>query len=226
MKHIGACIKGSSVQNITARYAFLLAGFIFPVYCLAVESPVLRGVVGVGGTTYVSLNDRDDPTTRSGWVKVGDAWRGWSVTDVSVSGDWVDVKHERGALRRLILASSRIAGPKEESPSGESLLAPADLDWAWIHSPENEMRDSIIELPADIAISWESMPESERTKIRNFYRRRGIDAGVEKKGNVIRVYHRRLTEPNARPNDPAQLKPIESLRPHPRKDVSPPAPKK
>ena len=170
--------------------------------------PQLSGLVQMDGSVYASLMSKTDPGARSGWIKVGGTWADMTLERVSMTEGTALLRSSSGESFIVRLSSTRTQ-PEARNAAREEKLVPLEaLDWAWIRSEANEMRDRIVEIPDDVALVWQSMPEAERIRIQNYYRLRGIDAGVERRGNIIHVRHQRIPDPHAPKPDSSQLKPV------------------
>lgn len=153
------------------RWAFPLA-LLCSVACAA--PPAVRGLFQMGGVGYASL--ADDNPRHSQWVAVGQTWGDYAVAAIEVDAQRVVLIRTGGSERTVVELAGASIKPATQ------LIELSALDWAWIRSAANPMRRYPIELPVDLPRQWAALPESERIRIRNYYRQHGYDLEVQQIG--------------------------------------------
>jgi len=125
----------------------------------------------------------------------------------------VKLADESGNITEAPIVSKPIHYLKESKLPTEKLMPLEQLDWAWINSDENEMRNAIVNLPPEIAIHWLQLDPDDRIKLQNYYRIRGFELGVvfSKNGKGIHVTHERIRDPNKLPPDNNSVAPSKRL---------------
>lgn len=140
---------------------------------------VLRGLVTLkeGSIAHLSAG-----SGQGQWCREGDTFEGWTLTSIQAGNSRVFLTTKDGSTRTIVLQSTSIAhgAPK---PANGQLLDPASLDWAWIRSDRNPMRDAPEPLPMSVIQTWAGLDEDLKTEFRNYYRAHGWElTGVEVRG--------------------------------------------
>lgn len=152
-----------------AWYLWLLGGLL--TLPLAAEEPsplpVLYGVMGREATKRAWLG----PTLgESRWHAEGARVGAYVLQTIAVEKGLVTVLGPDQAVVEITL--SGVGGQYQLGPI---LIAAEDLDWAWIRSDENPMRDKPETLSDGMITDWVQGNPSSRVAIRNHYRRMGWD---------------------------------------------------
>jgi hypothetical protein len=158
--------------------------------------PNVEGVMRMGATPYAFLSLPGPERWESGWLRPGQWWEGFMLVDISATSTRVTVQDTSGQQLELgfYRAIKPVATPAPVPPV-VGLVPLADLDWDWIRSEANGMRDQVTKLPLAVAMLWPTLDEQVRVRITNHYRVRGIDLRVEHGDGYIGVTHGRLRDP-------------------------------
>jgi hypothetical protein len=130
--------------------------------------PALHGIVLIGSVAYAAV---EYPSGRSAWYVVGDRVQEFTVKAIHNSSVvLIEVKS------RSELSIPLVGLPIPEASSKATEIIPeADLDWKWIRSEKNFMRDKPESPPYSAIVEWQTASDAYKVALRNFYRKHGWD---------------------------------------------------
>lgn len=189
----------------------------FPILSLsnlfADSAVIAKGAVAMNGKQYVILSVSGPPRRDSPWLTIGESWESHKIIGFAENLSSVKLADKSGHITNAPIVSKPIHYLKENSHPKEKLIPLEQLDWAWINSDENEMRNTIVNLPLEITILWLHLDPDDRIKLQNYYRLRGVELGVafNKNGKRIHVTQERIRDPNQLPSDKNSVAPPKRL---------------
>lgn len=150
-----------------------------------------HGAVVISDEVFVALAAADCAPK---WCRLGDNYQGLKF--VEISSDFSEIICLNNRNERLSLSLSR-AELVELRPASATapLIGLEQLDWKWIRSEANPMKNEAPDLPFEKAITWKDWPEQDRIILRNYYRKHGWDLVVEVSESRIKVERRPLYDP-------------------------------
>jgi hypothetical protein len=147
--------------------------FIFGFACSfgKADDLILHGIAVIGGEKIAYLSTRAAQGT---WLKQGDRLGGWRLVSIDQDSASAVVAGEDGSSETLRAEASLVPDSGVARPPGQKkVLAPESLDWHWIRSAKNPMRDAPEPLPTWVIRAWDTLTEDLRTDFRNYYRAHG-----------------------------------------------------
>lgn len=151
---------------------------------------------------------------RSKWCVPGDRIGGYELIKIDRVSEEVTLSNQNGETTRIRISTSTIGKVDITALKPvKALTALRDLDWKWIKSDANPMRQRPEPLPEWAVLAWETSGDDFRTDFLNFYRAHGWELSrVEgKPGGRVRMDFNPLQNPfEPRPaTHPAKLRPMQ-----------------
>jgi len=172
----------------------------------------LRGMMEVsqGGESITLIAISEDDTAVSDWLKAGSSWRQYKIVEASAKEGYAVISRS-GADQKITLEKQKVSEQKSsQHDSVEPKTEARSLDWRWIASDENPMKKRALDLPPEIVLKWSILSNSEKEKIRDYYRFHGFNLQVDVKPQTIHVDYSRIRNPSI-PIDRSKLIPAPKL---------------
>jgi hypothetical protein len=129
----------------------------------------LSGVVAMGAEKIASLEAKDGLRK---WCAVGDQIGGYRVTQIRAE----EVVLVDGAGKSVVVTlRAAVIGKMEAPASPKQLIPPEKLNWKWIKSDQNPMRQQPETIPEWAYANWEALDEDIKIDLKNYYRAHGWD---------------------------------------------------
>jgi hypothetical protein len=161
--------------------SFVLSATVsLPTALASSETPTLFGVIGDNENKRAWLGV---DIKNSRWHREGSLSGGYEIVEIQTQKGYVVVR--KPGQQNITIWLSGMGGPSEP----ESTLIPLEeLDWAWIKSDQNPMKNAPRPLPEWIVLSWKQMRERARIDIYNYYRVHGwnlVQVEVKEDGRIL-----------------------------------------
>lgn len=127
-----------------------------------------HGMLVEGQTVWTAI---EHPKGTSRWCAVGDRVGEYKVLDIRYAQAEVVLTNTR--TKEVVTIPVQGLPPQPESAKLGALIPVEQLDWAWIRSDQNFMRDKPESPPHSAIVAWQTASEDFKIGLRNFYRKHG-----------------------------------------------------
>ncbi|MBK8856747.1 MAG: hypothetical protein IPN11_03435 [Opitutaceae bacterium] len=147
----------------------LLCLYVFPINAVARDAEIQsHGIFMEGESIWTAI---EHPKGTSRWRVVGDSVGDYKVVEISYAKAQVVLAHHKTkeVITIPVLGLAPQAGPTAKS----SLIPVEQLNWAWIRSDANFMREKPESPPHSAIVEWQTASDEFKIALRNFYRQHG-----------------------------------------------------
>lgn len=139
--------------------------------CVAVDVATglqSHGIFMEGQTLWAAI---EHPKGTSRWCAVGDFAGDYKVMEISYAKAEVVLANSR--TKETVTIPVLGLPPQAEQAKRSSLIPVEKLNWAWIRSEANFMREKPESPPHSTIVEWQNASEEFKIALRNFYRQHG-----------------------------------------------------
>lgn len=127
-----------------------------------------HGMFVEGQTVWAAI---EHPKGTSRWCTVGHQVGEFKVLEIRYAQAEVVVTNTR--TKEVVTIPVQGLPPQPEKATVSALIPVEQLDWAWIRSDQNFMRDKPESPPHSAIVAWQTASEEFKIALRNFYRKHG-----------------------------------------------------